>query len=290
MADIPFDQRDGFIWLNGKIVPWKEAKTHILSHVIHYGSGVFEGERMYNGKIFKSVEHSERLHNSANLLGMKIPNSVEELEKAKYEICKLNNVTEGYIRAHAWRGAEQIGIGASKTKTHVAIAAWTWGTYFDPSKRDKGINIMTSKWRRPGNQSAPVQSKASGLYVICTMSKHDAEAAGYDDAFMLDHRGYVAELTSANVFGVKDGTLLTPKPDHFLNGITRQTVLGLAKDMNIPIEERDITPEEFKVCDEIFVTGTAAEVTAVGKIDDQEYLVGPVTKKLREAYEALVRA
>ncbi len=288
MSVIPFDERDGFIWINGNMLEWRDAKIHVLSHGLHYASSVFEGERMYNGKIFKSREHSERFHKSADILGMRIPYSVDDLEEIKYEVCKKNNLDSAYIRPVAWRGGEQMGVSAKLTKTHVAVAAWSWGKYFDEEKMDKGISLKTSLWRRPAANTAPTQSKAAGLYMICTMSKHAVEDAGFDDALMLDYRGYIAEASAANFFAVKDGTLITPTPDCFLNGITRQTVISLAKDMGIPFEERHIKPEELPDFQEIFVTGTAAEVTAVGQIDDHYYTVGPVTKKLRSAYEKLV--
>ncbi len=290
MSILPFDERDGFIWINGKIIPWREAKIHVLSHGLHYASSVFEGERMYNGKIFKSREHSERFHKSADILGMKIPLSVDELETIKYEVCKANDLTEAYVRPVAWRGGEQMGVSAKLTKTHVAVAAWHWGTYFSAEKRDKGITLKTSPWRRPDPKTAPVHSKAAGLYMINTMSKHAVEDEGFDDALMLDYRGYVAEASAANFFAVKNGTLITPEPDCFLNGITRQTVLELAAQHDIPVEIRHITPEELGAFDEIFLTGTAAEVTAVGQINDHHYSVGPITKKLRGAFEELVRA
>ena len=291
MADdsIPFDQRDGFIWIDGEIVEWKKAKVHVLSHGMHYGSAVFEGERMYNGKIFKCREHSERLHNSAKILDMEIPIGVEDLDEIKYEVCTKNGFTDAYIRPIAWRGGEEMGISAQSTKTHLAIAAWNWGTYFDKEKRDKGISLKTAKWRRPPAECAPVESKAAGLYMIATLSKHNVEREGYDDALFLDYRGYVSEATGANLFAIKDGTLITPTPDNFLNGITRQTILDLAEGLNIPTEVRHIMPEEIGSFEEIFLTGTAAEVTAVGKIDDHSYTVGPITRKLREAYETLVR-
>ncbi|MCK5384419.1 MAG: branched-chain amino acid aminotransferase [Alphaproteobacteria bacterium] len=291
MADsnIPFDQRDGFIWIDGETVEWKDAKIHVLSHGLHYGSGVFEGERMYNGKIFKCREHSERLHNSAKIMDMEIPLSIEDLDKIKHEVCEKNGLKEAYVRPIAWRGGEQMGVSAQSTKTHLAIAAWDWGTYFDAGKRDKGISLKTSKWRRPPAECAPIKSKSTGLYVIATLSKHSVEREGYDDALFLDHRGYVSEATGANLFAIKDGTLITPTPDNFLNGITRQTVIKLAEEHDIPVEVRHIMPEELGSFEEIFVTGTAAEVTAVGKIDEHSYTVGPITRKLREAYETLVR-
>tara|TARA_R110002095_G_scaffold16697_3_gene19981 strand:- start:680 stop:1552 length:873 start_codon:yes stop_codon:yes gene_type:complete len=290
MSIIPFDERDGFIWINGTIVPWKEAKIHVLSHGLHYASSVFEGERMYNGKIFKSRLHSERFHKSAEILGMKVPYSVDELEKIKYEVCEKNGLTSAYVRPVAWRGGEQMGVSAKLTKTHVAVAAWSWGAYFDEEKRDKGISLKTAAWRRPAPDTAPTQSKAAGLYMICTMSKHAVEDEGFDDALMLDYRGYIAEASAANFFAVKDGVLLTPTPDCFLNGLTRQTVIELAHSLNIPFEERHLKPEELGDFQEIFVTGTAAEITAVGQIDDHHYTVGPITKRLREAFEKLVLA
>jgi branched-chain amino acid aminotransferase len=291
MSIIPFDERDGFIWIDGAMVPWRDAKVHCLSHGMHYASLVFEGERMYKGKIFKSREHSERLHNSAKILGMnEVPVSVDELEKIKYEVCEKNNLKDAYVRAFAWRGGEQMGVSAKLTKTHVAVAAWSWGTYFDAEKRDKGISLKTSPWRRPAPDTAPTDSKAAGLYMICTMSKHQVEDDGFDDALMLDYRGYVAEASAANFFAVKDGVLHTPTPDCFLNGITRQTVIELAEEFNIPVEVRHIKPDELSGFDEIFVTGTAAEITAVGQIDDHHYTVGPITKKLRGRYEELVNS
>ncbi|MGN7438271.1 MAG: branched-chain amino acid aminotransferase [Alcanivorax sp.] len=288
MSVIPFDERDGFIWINGEFHEWRDAKVHVLSHGLHYASSVFEGERMYNGKIFKSRQHSERFHKSAEILGMKVPYSVDELEKIKYEVCEKNGLTSAYVRPVAWRGGEQMGVSAKKTKTHVAVAAWSWGAYFDETKRDKGISLKTAAWRRPAPDTAPTQSKAAGLYMICTMSKHAVEDEGFDDALMLDYRGNVVEASAANFFAVKNGTLITPPPDCFLNGITRLTVIELAHEHGIPFEERHIKPEELGEFQEIFLTGTAAEVTAVGQIDDHHYTVGPVTKKLRDAYEKRV--
>ncbi len=289
MSIISFDDRDGFIWVNGEMKVWREAKTHVLSHAMHYGSLVFEGERMYGGKIFKSREHSERLHKSAKILGFDIPVSVDELEQIKIDVCKANDLTDCYVRAFAWRGGEQMGVSAKGTKIHVGVAAWSWGTYFDAEKRNKGITLKTADWRKPPADTAPTQSKAAGLYMICTMSKHKVEDEGFDDALMLDYRGYIAEASAANFFAVKDGVLITPIPDCFLNGITRQTVIEIAKTMDIAVEVRHIKPEELSEFQEIFLTGTAAEVTAVGQIDDHKYSVGDVTKKLRAAYEELVR-
>lgn len=289
MALIPFDDRDGTIWFNGKMIPWRDAKIHVISHGLHYGSCVFEGERAYNGKIFKSREHSERLLKSAEILGMEFPYTVDQIEKAKEETLKANNLTDAYIRPVAWRGSEQMGIAARQTKTHVAIACWEWPSYFSPELREKGISLMTSSWRKPPPNSAPCHSKAAGLYMINTLSKHEAEDKGYTDALMLDYRGYPVEATGANLFVIKDGKIRTPKPDCFLNGITRQTVIQLAKDLGYALEEDHITVEFLAAADEVFITGTAAEVTAIGKIDGQTYAVGPVTRALREAYEKLVR-
>ncbi len=291
MSIVPFDERDGFIWIDGEMVPWREAKVHCLSHGLHYGSLVFEGERMYGGKIFKSREHSERLHKSAEILGMnKVPVSVDELEKIKYDVCKANDLDNAYIRAFAWRGGEQMGVSAKLTKTHVGVAAWAWGTYFDEEKLEKGISLKTSAWRRPAPDTAPTASKAAGLYMICTMSKHQVEDEGYDDALMLDYRGYIAEASAANFFAVKDGVLHTPAPDCFLNGITRQTVIELAEKAGITVNVRHIKPEELGEFEEVFVTGTAAEITPVGQVDDHKYAVGPITKQLRAAYEELVNS
>ncbi len=290
MTLIPFDDRDGTIWFNGKLVPWREAKIHTISHGLHYASCVFEGERAYNGKIFKSREHSERLIRSANILDMEIPYSVDELEKAKAQILKENNLQDAYVRVAAFRGSEQMGVSAANTKTNVVAACWgDWASYFDPHKRDNGIVLKTSKWRKPAPDTAPTESKASALYAVGTIVKHSMEREGADDALMLDYRGQVAEATGANFFMVRNGVLKTPIADCFLNGITRQTVIQLAKDLSIPVEETVIMPEEIKNADEVFLTGTAAEITAVGKIDDMTFTVGPITKKIREAYAAMVR-
>lgn len=290
MAIIPFDDRDGTIWLDGKLMPWNEAKTHTIIHGLHYGSCVFEGERAYNGKIFKSIEHSERLLRSGEIMDMPIPYSVEEIEKAKEEILKANNLENAYIRVAAFRGGEEMGIAANQTRTHVVAACWgDWTSYFDPEKRDNGIVLKTSKWRKPDPRTAPTASKAAGLYMVATIVKHEMIKAGVDDALMLDCKGQVAESTAANFFMVQNGVLKTPVPDCFLNGITRLTVIDLAKEHGIPVEETVIMPEDLKTADEIFLTGTAAEITAVGQIDDLKFEVGPVTKKLRESYSALVR-
>lgn len=286
---IPFDDRDGAIWFNGKIIPWRDATVHFLSHGLHYASAVFEGERAYNGHIFESVKHSERLHNSARLLDFKVPYTVQELETAKYDVMRANGIVDGYIRPLAWRGAEEMGVSAHGSKINVAIAAWEWPSYFSPEMRAKGIRMKTGPWRRPDPSSAPTESKASGLYMICTLSKHAVEAEGYQDAMMLDWRGFVAEGTGANIFLIKDGAIHTPTPDCFLNGITRQTVLGLAKKRGIEIVERFIKPEELSDFTEVFVTGTAAEVTPVGEIDQHRFTPGQITEALLTDYETLVR-
>ncbi|MBN8521185.1 MAG: branched-chain amino acid aminotransferase [Alphaproteobacteria bacterium] len=285
-----FHDRDGLIWMDGKIVPWREANVHILTHGLHYASAVFEGERCYSGQIFKSRLHSERLIRSAELIDMKMPLTVADLETAKAEILSANKLTDAYLRPVAWRGSEQMGISAQATLTHVAIACWEWPSYFAPEVREKGISLQTAKWRAPMTETAPTASKASCLYCTHTMSKHAAEAAGFTDALMLDYRGFVAEATGANIFMVKNGVLKTPTPDCFLNGLTRQTVIELAHELKIPFEETRIMPDELKQADEIFLTGTAAEVTAVGKIDDTTFTVGDVTRRLRSTYEDLVRS
>ena len=286
---IPFDDRDGAIWFNGKIIPWRDATVHFLSHGLHYASAVFEGERAYGGHIFESVRHSERLHNSARLLDFKVPFTVQELETAKYDVLRANGIVDGYVRPLAWRGAEEMGVSAHGSKINVAIAAWEWPSYFSPEMRAKGIRMKTGPWRRPDPSSAPTESKASGLYMICTLSKHAVEAEGYQDAMMLDWRGFVAEGTGANIFLIKDGVIHTPTPDCFLNGITRQTVLSLAEKRGIQIVERYIKPEDLGDFTEVFVTGTAAEVTPVGEIDQHRFTPGKITEALLTDYETLVR-
>jgi branched-chain amino acid aminotransferase len=289
MAMIPYDDRDGFIWLDGKLVPWREAKVHFLTHALHYGSGVFEGVRAYGGHIFKLKEHSQRLLDGCKTMDMKITYTLDEINKACIEAIRANKITDGYLRPLAWRGSDQMGVSGQANKIHFAVAAWEWPSYFSPEAREKGISIKTAAWRRPAPDTAPVHVKASGLYMICTISKHDAENTGYNDALMHDYRGRVAELTGANFFMVKNGEIHTPDPDCFLNGITRQTVIDLAKQLGYKVHIRAIMPEELKTAEECFATGTAAEVTPIGKIDQMEYKVGPVTRKLREAYEKLVR-
>lgn len=284
-----FSDRDGLIWFDGETIPWRDAKVHVLTHGLHYASSVFEGERAYDGNIFLCQEHSERFIRSAKLIDMEMPYTSKELNDAKYAILKANNLENAYIRPVAWRGSEELGISAQKTKTHVAIACWDWPSYFGKEAREKGITLQTSKWRAPMPDTATTNSKAAGLYATHTMSKHAAEAKGFTDALMLDYRGLVAECTGANIFMIKDGKIKTPDPDCFLDGLTRQTVIKLAQDQKIPLDVCQIKPEELLEADEIFVTGTAAEITAIGKIDETAFKVGPITRQLRDAYESLVR-
>lgn len=284
------DDRDGYIWMDGKMVSWREAKVHVLTHALHYATQVFEGERAYNGKIFKSQEHSERLAKSAGLIHLPMPYSLEVLEDAKREVLEANKLSNAYLRPMVWRGSESLGVDFSQTKPHAMIAAWDWGRYFSPEIRDTGISLKTSRWRKPAPDTAPIHSKSSCLYNLSCMVKHESMQAGYTDGLMHDYEGYIAESTGANIFAVKDGALITPIADRFLNGLTRQTVLQIARDLGIKTEERRIRPEEMSSFEEIFVTGSAAEVTAVGKIDSHEYKVGPVTRRLREAYEDLVQS
>ncbi|PHS77521.1 MAG: branched-chain amino acid aminotransferase [Rhodospirillaceae bacterium] len=289
MTGPSFDDRDGKIWHDGKMVEWRDSKVHLLSHALHYGSAVFEGVRMYGGNIFKLTEHSERLIESARIIGFEIPYTVEQINQACIDACAINNITDGYLRPLAWRGSEMMGVAAQKNTIHLAVAAWEWPSYFSPEARDKGISLTMSKWRRPAPDTAPVHAKAAGLYMIATLSKHDAESAGFVDSLMLDYRGYLAEATGANVFmEMGDGKLHTPIPDCFLDGITRRTVIELAKKRGIEVVERVIMPEELANATQIFLTGTAAEVTPVGQIDDKTYAVGDITKTLRADYESLV--
>jgi len=289
MAGTPFDQLSGDIWYDGAFVPWSEAKLHVLSHGLHYGSSVFEGERAYGGRIFKSEEHTERLLASAQMLGFDIPWTGEQINAAKEETLARMNLTDAYIRPVAWRGSEMMGISAQKNTIHLAIAAWEWPSYFKPEERLKGIRLDMAEYRRPDPQTAPYKAKAAGLYMICTISKHAAEAKGYTDALMLDWRGHVAEATGANVFFIKDGKIHTPTPDCFLDGITRRTVIGLARDRGIEVIERTILPDELQGFEQCFVTGTAAEVTPVSEIDGKTFEVGEIIKTLMEDYDAAVR-
>ncbi len=284
-----YDDRDGFIWMDGALVPWREANVHVLTHALHYASSVFEGERCYNGKIFKSREHSERLLESGRLLDMPIPWSVDQIEAAKAEVLKANDLTEAYLRAVAWRGAgEDMGVASRKNPVRLAIAAWEWGAYYGDAKM-QGARLDIAKWKRPSPETIPTAAKAAGLYMICTMSKHAAEEKGCSDALFMDWRGYVAEATGANVFFVKDGEVHTPLADAILNGITRQTVIGMLKDMGITVHERYILPEELSGFQQCWLTGTAAEITPVGQIGDYHFQVGELTRNVAAEYEKLVR-
>lgn len=285
---IAFDQRDGFIWMNGEMVPWADTKVHVLTHGLHYGSCVFEGERAYNGSIFKLREHTERLAYSARELGFDLPYSIDEIDAACIETLKDNGLTDGYIRPVAWRGSEMMGVSAQQNRINVAIAAWEWPSYFDPEERLKGIRLDMAKYRRPSPETAPCHAKAAGLYMICTLSKHEAERKGYADAMMLDYRGQIAEATGANVFFVQDGVLHTPTPDCFLDGITRRTVIGLARDRGHEIVERAIMPEELDGFSECFITGTAAEVTPVSEIGPHHFTPTEISKNLMDDYTTLV--
>ncbi len=285
-----YDDRDGKIWLDGQLVEWRDAKVHILSHALHYASSVFEGERAYNGKIFKSVEHSERLLRSGEMLDMPISYSVDEIEAAKKAVLDANGLTDAYIRVVAWRGAgEDMGVASARNPVRMAVAAWEWGAYYGDAKM-KGAKLDIAKWKRPSPETIPTAAKAAGLYMICTMSKHAAEAKGCSDALFLDYRNYVAEATGANVFFVKDGEVHTPIPDAILNGITRQTIIGMLKDKGIVVHERRIMLEELEGFEQCWLTGTAAEVTPVGQIGDYTFEVGELTRGIAEDYEQLVRA
>jgi branched-chain amino acid aminotransferase len=284
MASVPFDQLDGEIWFNGEFVAWKDAKIHVLTHGLHYASAVFEGERAYGGKVFKLTEHNQRLHKSADILGFKIPYSVEELDKQTIELLKRQGFSDAYVRPIAWRGSEMMGVSAQSNRINVAIAIWQWGSYFNPAEKLKGIRLDIAEYRRPDPRTAPCASKAAGLYMICTISKHAAEAKGYADAMMLDYRGQVAEATGANIFFVKDGVIHTPTPDCFLNGITRQTVIALAKRRGIEVVERVIMPEELRDFSECFLTGSAAEVTPVSEIGPYTFKPATISETLMNDY------
>ena len=284
-----FDNRPGYIWLDGKFIKWNKAKIHILSHGLHYGSCVFEGARIYNQKIFKLNEHTKRLFLSSKILGFKLPYTEKRINDACNQIIKKQNIKNGYLRPFAWRGSEMMAISAQNTTIHVAIATWEMPTYFDINKKFKGIKLQTSKWMRPPSNTAPTQAKAAGLYMICTLSKHTAEKNGFDDSLMLDSRGYVAESTGANIFYVKKNKLYTPIADCFLNGITRKTVIQIAKRNNIKVIEKRILPKELLKADEIFLTGTAVEITPVSQIDSKKFSVGEVTKKLLSLFSSLVK-
>ncbi|MEQ8780422.1 MAG: branched-chain amino acid aminotransferase [Roseibium album] len=289
MAGTPFDQLSGDIWYDGEFVPWSDAKLHILSHGLHYGSSVFEGERAYGGRIFKSGEHTERLLESARTLGFEIPWTAEQINAAKEETLARMQLTDAYIRPVAWRGSEMMGISAQTNTIHLAIAAWEWPSYFKPEERLKGIRLDMAEYRRPDPKTAPFKAKAAGLYMICTVSKHAAEQKGYTDALMLDWRGRVAECTGANVFFIREGKIHTPTPDCFLDGITRRTVIDLARERGIEVIERAIMPEEIPEFEQCFVTGTAAEVTPVSEIAGTKFEVGEIIETLMKDYDAAVR-
>ena len=284
-----YDNRDGYIWLDGNMVPWRDANIHVLTHALHYASSVFEGERAYNGKIFKSQEHSKRLIASGEMLDMPIPYSVKEIEDAKYKALKTSGLSDAYVRVVCWRGSgKDMGVASAANPVRMAVAVWEWGAYYGDAKM-KGAKLDISKWKRPSPETIPCHAKASGLYMICTMSKHDAEAKGCSDSMMYDHRGYVAEATGANIFFVKNDEVHTPLADTFLNGITRQTVIDLLKARNIVVHERHILPDELAKFEQCWLTGTAAEVTPVGQIGPHKYTVGSVVKEIAEEYESLVR-
>jgi len=292
---VPFDQLEGQIWMNGEFIPWKDAKVHVLTHGLHYASAVFEGERAYGGRVFKLTEHNQRLHYSADLMGFKIPYTVAELDAATIELLKRQGFSDAYVRPIAWRGSEMMGVSAQNNKINVAIAIWQWGSYFNPAEKLKGIKLDMAEYRRPDPKTAPSKAKAAGLYMICTISKHAAEAKGYADAMMLDYRGRVAEATGANIFFVKDGVIHTPDPDCFLNGITRQTVIELAKRRGIQVIERAIMPEELSTFTECFLTGSAAEVTPVSEIGPYRFTPSTICETLmndyvKEVYPAAAQA
>lgn len=289
MAIIPFDRREGEIWLNGALVPWGDARVHVLTHGLHYGSSVFEGERFYGGRVFKLKAHGERLINSCRVMGMDCPYNADELDTAAREVIQTSGLADGYLRRVIWRGSGMMGVAAQESGINVAIAAWDWPSYFTPDALEAGLRLTISDWRRPPPDCAPTQAKAAGLYMICTLSKHAAEQAGYDDALMFDHRGLVAEATGANIFFVKDGALHTPNPDCFLNGITRQTVMELAQRRQIRVMERAIKPEELEGFEQCFLTGSAAEVCPVSEIGPYCFDVGDITKQMVRDYHDEVR-
>ena len=284
-----YDDRDGKIWMNGKLIEWRDANVHILTHAMHYASSVFEGERAYNGKIFKSVLHSQRLLKSAKMVDFEIPYSIDEIEKAKYDALRANKLEDAYVRAVAWRGAgEDMGVASSRNPVNLASATWSWGNYYGEAKM-KGAKLDVAKWQRPDPKTAPFEAKAAGLYMIATMSKHTAEANGCSDAMMMDYRGYVAEATGANIFFVKDGEVHTPTPDAFLNGLTRQTVIEMLTKMGVKVHERYILPGELEDFSQCWLTGSAAEITPVGQIGNYNFEVGELTQAVSKNYEQLVR-
>jgi len=281
-----YDDRDGYIWMDGEFVPWRDTKVHVLTHALHYASSVFEGERAYNGRIFRSLDHSSRLHRSAEIMGFEIPFSIEQVEEAKREALAKSGLESAYVRAIAWRGSEMMGVSAQNNTIHLAVAVWHWGDYF--ADKMKGIRMTHAQWRRPAPDTAPCHAKAAGLYMICTLSKHAAERDGYADALMLDYRGQVAEATGANIFFVRDGALHTPTPDCFLNGLTRQTAIKLAKERQIEVIERAIMPDELATFSECFITGSAAEITPVAEIGLHKYKPGQISEALVTDYSNLV--
>jgi branched-chain amino acid aminotransferase len=287
---IPFDKRDGVIWFNGEIIPWQEAKVHVLTHGLHYGSSVFEGERAYGGKIFKTKEHTQRFRKSAQIMDFDLPYSDDEINRAKDEVVARMGGGDQYVRPVAFRGSEMMAVSAQNNKIHVAIATWAWPSMFDPETKMKGIKLDIAEYRRPDPQCAPVHAKAAGLYMICTISKHKAEKKGYADAMMLDWQGRVAECTGANIFFIRDGAIHTPIADCFLNGITRQTVMALAKKEGLEIIERRIMPEELNTFNECFIVGSAAEVTPVSEIGPYTFKPGNMSRAMMDAYAAAVRA
>ncbi|MEC7143574.1 MAG: branched-chain amino acid aminotransferase [Pseudomonadota bacterium] len=290
MEMIPYDKRAGKIWYNGKAVNWEDAQIHVLNHGLHYASCVFEGERVYDGEIFKLEEHTERLFYSAKRMGIEVPFTQEEINDACKKIVNIQKVKNGYVRPVIWRGSEMMAISAQKNKIHVAIATWEWGSYFDPKLKIEGIKLNISKWRRPAPNTIPWDTKAAGLYMICTLSKHEAEAQGYTDSLMLDYEGNIAEATGANIFfKSKNGELHTPVPDSFLDGITRRAVIEIAKSKNIKVNERKISPNEMTDFAGCFLTGTAAEITPVSKIDKYDFKVCELIKDLRSSYQTVVR-
>tara|TARA_B100001057_G_scaffold152813_1_gene152909 strand:+ start:1371 stop:2243 length:873 start_codon:yes stop_codon:yes gene_type:complete len=288
MQMIPFNKRDGYIWIDGEFKEWSESNVHVLNHGLHYGSCVFEGIRIYDGKIFKFDEHMERLYKSADILDMKIPFKIQIIKNIIYELVQKQKVKDGYIRPVVWRGSEKMAISAIDAKTHIAVAAWEWPSYFSPDKIMQGIRLTKANWVKPSPNSAPVNSKAAGLYMICSLSKHEAERKGFDDALMMDYRGYIAEATGANIFFIKNNNLYTPTPDCFLNGITRQTVIEIAKKLKIGVHEGKYELSFLKNCEEVFLTGTAVEITPVISIDEHKFKVGKLTKKLIEEFNNLV--